>query len=100
MDAPGMLQIAQSCCLPFPHHSLQQKMLQDCNFFPPAHKPQHASHPCSSLLCSHPFPIAPESLPLHHPAPQGPGQAGVRADRGLAVGKSTILKERERSVKV
>lgn len=78
MGAPGMLQAAQSCC---PCPTEDQQMLQGCSFLPEAQ---------STLCC------APRSL-LH---PQGPSQAGARADQGLPARKSTILKEKERSVKV
>lgn len=65
------------------------------------HIKHNTLHTLAALCCApvH-FPLPPSRSRSIIPHPQGPSQAGVRADRGLAVGKSTILKERERSVKV
>lgn len=90
-----------------PHHSLQQKMLQDCNFififfFPlPAHKPRDASHRCSSsVVRSHPSPIAPQMAPA--PPPCTPGDP-ARPGRGLTAAsqweKAQYLRRRRGQLK-
>lgn len=81
----------------------EERGAQGCSRLPsPAlHAPLRASRCCRAAVFFQKH-KARSAVPPGHSTlhPQGPSQAGARADQGLPARKSTILKEKERSVKV